>query len=153
MDTISNQSIPYERSYHSIMQLFGGLVVGLGVILTVMGSFSLFSSWRTVGGSHYYWTAFIGLPLIALGSAVTQSENLRSVDVSLAGDNTTRLPVDDITYEVAKACMRCHATNPTSANFCNQCGSSLKASNCKSCGAKINHNARFCTHCGKSLVF
>ena len=53
----------------------------LGVILTLVGSFSLFSSWATIGGSRYYWAAFLGLPLIAVGSAFTQSENLTPLDV------------------------------------------------------------------------
>ena len=84
MATTSTESIPYartnhgpyERTNHSIVRFFGAIIAGFGVILTAVGSFSLFSSWGTIGGSRYYWAAFLGLPLIAVGSAFTQSENL-----------------------------------------------------------------------------
>jgi ribosomal protein L40E len=134
------------------MRVLGGIVVALGLVLTVIGSVSLFSSWRTIGSSHYYWAAFLGLPLIAVGSAFTHSESLGVHDVNLSGEMTpvaTNLGTRD---DFAVPCARCQATNPTHANFCNQCGTSLSDPTCLGCGARITRNARFCTQCGKSLV-
>ena len=85
----------YERTNHSVMRFFGVIIVGLGVILTLVGSFSLFSSWGTIGGSRYYWAAFLGLPLIAVGSAFTQSEHLTPYDVELYDDRTPRAGPDE----------------------------------------------------------
>lgn len=151
MATTSPESIPFQRSHHSVLRLFGAIIVGLGVILTVVGSFSLFSSWGTIGGSRYYWAAFLGLPLIAVGSAFTQSENLTVLDVSLDDDRPARATGQPASKSVV-ACEHCHATNPAGANFCNQCGNSLVIPTCAGCGAKLSWNARFCTHCGKCLV-
>jgi ribosomal protein L40E len=159
MATTSTKSItfpqadqsPHERTNHAVMRLFGAILAGFGVILTLVGSFSLFSSWGTVGGSRYYWAPFLGLPLIALGSAITQSEHLTPCEVTLYDDRSPRA-ADQATREAVVACERCHTTNPSLANFCNQCGTSLLAPICVACGAKIPANSRFCTHCGKSLV-
>ncbi len=67
MATTSPEGISFQRSHHSILRLFGAVIVGIGVALTLVGSISLFSSWGTIGGSRYYWAAFLGLPLIARG--------------------------------------------------------------------------------------
>jgi len=159
MVTTSTQSISFQqtnqsasvRTNHSVMRLFGVIIVGFGAILTVVGAFSLFSSWGTIGGSRYYWAAFLGLPLIAVGSALTEPENLTSYELTLCDDRNSRA-AQQATREQVVACGRCHSTNPSAANFCNQCGTSLVAPICVGCGAKINRNARFCTHCGKLLV-
>jgi hypothetical protein len=151
MVTTSTESIAHERSYYSVMWLFGAIIVGAGVILTTVGSFSLFSSWETTGGSRYYWAAFLGLPLIAVGSAFTQAENLSVSDEGLY-DERTIVERDKPARDAFVSCEFCRATNPSAASFCNQCGKSLKAPMCGTCGAKMMPNARFCTHCGKSMV-
>jgi ribosomal protein L40E len=152
MATTAPESIPFERSHHPVLRFFGAIIVVLGVLLTVVGALSLFSSWGTIGGSRYYWAPFLGLPLIALGSAFAQSENLTSDHVDLSDERTPRT-ADQTTRGTVVACERCHATNPSAANFCNQCGTSLAVPTCPGCGARITRNARFCTHCGKTLVW
>ena len=147
----STESIAHERSYYSVMWLFGAIIVGAGVILTTVGSFSLFSSWGMIGGSRYYWAAFLGLPLIAVGSAFTQTENLDASDEDLFV-HRTKLESDEPARGGGVMCELCRATNPSGASFCNQCGKSLKPPVCVSCGTKMTPNARFCTHCGKSMV-
>ena len=94
MVTTSTESVAYERSHYNVLRLFGAIIVGAGVILTTVGSFSLFSSWATTGGSRYYWAAFLGLPLIAVGSAFTQAENLSASDEDLF-DHRTKLERDE----------------------------------------------------------
>ena len=141
-----------QRRRHDFLRVFGVMVVGLGVVLTAVGSISLFASWGSVGGSRYYWAAFLGLPLVAVGSAFSQAENLTGYEVSLAGDITPVATEMGRSYEAVVACARCQATNPPAAKFCNQCGTSLMAPTCGGCGARLTWNARFCTRCGKALV-
>jgi ribosomal protein L40E len=146
----TNQSTP-EGANHSLKRLFGVTTVALGVLLTLVGVLSLFSSWGIVGGSRYYWAAFLGLPLIVVGSEFTEPKNLTPFEADL-NDNRTPRAADQTKHALIMGCQRCHATNPSGANFCNQCGISLQIPTCVSCGATIPSKARFCTHCGKWLV-
>ena len=107
---------PYERTNHSVLRFFGAIIVGLGVILTLVGSFSLFSSWGTIGGSRYYWAAFLGLPLIAVGSAFTQSEHLTPSEVDLYDDQTPRA-VDQTKREAVVACEALSRHQPVLCEF------------------------------------
>ena len=148
---------PYQRDAGRFLRVLGAMIVGLGVVLTAIGSISLFSSWNAVGGSRYYWAAFLGLPLIAIGSALTESHNLTAFQRNHAGELT---PVaDGLANKTGDAkppeanidCQRCHAVNPGTAKFCHQCGTALMSSKCPDCGAVVTPNAKFCNQCGKPL--
>jgi Double zinc ribbon len=145
-------SAPHRKRPPGFLRAVGTIVVVLGVALTVIGSISLFASWGTIGGSRYYWAAFLGLPLIAIGSAITQPEILGVHDVSLSRE-VNSVAIDPRTQnEAAVTCAHCEAANVSTANFCNQCGTLLKVRTCVGCGAKVTWNARFCTRCDKSLI-
>jgi class 3 adenylate cyclase/tetratricopeptide (TPR) repeat protein len=47
-------------------------------------------------------------------------------------------------------CVRCHAQNPDSAQFCHECGGRLRAV-CPRCGARVEATNKFCGGCGTSL--
>jgi ribosomal protein L40E len=149
---------PHGHEFPTFPRALGIILVGLGVILTVVGAVSLVSSWGTIGGSRYFWAAYLGLPLIALGSVLTQSRNLSADRLSTSGDRNQTVN-DGVSaasgqtpLETTIDCQRCHAPNPGDAKFCNQCGNALKASACPECGAEVTPNARFCNQCGKSLA-
>ena len=146
------ESAAHRHGYPGFLRFLGAMVVAVGVVLTALGSISLFSSWGVVGGSRYYWAAFLGLPLIAIGSAFTEAENLSACDVNLSEEMTLAARERRTGDGAVIACERCRATNAAAANFCNQCGTALNAPACVGCGARITWNARFCTYCGKSRV-
>lgn len=47
-------------------------------------------------------------------------------------------------------CNRCQQTNPAQAQFCQQCGNSLKANSCRNCNTQLAAGAKFCTQCGQA---
>jgi ribosomal protein L40E len=51
------------------------------------------------------------------------------------------------------ACPSCGAENPEEANFCNECGVSLRQTvACGACGAENRSGARFCGQCGQKMA-
>ena len=129
----------------------------LGVILTVIGLISWASSWGKIGAARYYWAAFLGLPIIAVGSALMGLRNLGPTSRRLSGEMVlvARNDVNGLNQVTVEdnvvTCNRCQATNSARARFCNQCGTALNASTCPGCGAEHTPDARFCSQCGKSL--
>ena len=51
----------------------------------------------------------------------------------------------------AAACRNCGTFNEQSANFCIECGQSLKRRACGGCGTENPSSARFCAQCGEKL--
>jgi len=89
------------------------MIVGVGVILTAIGLISLVSSWGAIGAARYFRAAFLGLPLIALGSGLAQARKLGAYSrdlsrhmVPVARNNVNTL--DQQEHRCA-ACERCHA--------------------------------------------
>ena len=76
MATIPPPHAADRSGFQRFMRYFGAMIVGFGVVLTAVGSISLFSSWGFIGGSKYYWAAYLGIPLIAVGSGLAEFENL-----------------------------------------------------------------------------
>ena len=125
MDHISARSMPDQRSVQGRLTVFGALVVGVGVILTAIGSISLFCSWGTIGGSPYYWAAYLGISLVAVGSAFTEVEDHTRINLDLS-EELTPAAMNRANYDEAVAfCEVCRATNPAATNFCNNCGTRL----------------------------
>ncbi len=51
-----------------------------------------------------------------------------------------------------RPCVRCGTMNETTANFCIECGDSLKRSTCGGCGTENPATAKFCAQCGEKLT-
>ncbi|MBO9474099.1 AAA family ATPase [Shimia sp. R10_1] len=52
---------------------------------------------------------------------------------------------------LVSSCSQCGTENPVGANFCQQCGGSLKDA-CQNCGHVNGLDAKFCTQCGTALA-
>jgi hypothetical protein len=153
MSNIPRMGAPVPRTLKGFLRYFGAMLVGAGVILTVIGVYSRFSSWNVIGASRYFWAAFLGLPLIAIGSFLNQSANVGVYRRFSSGELTLDAEeLDDRTSERPMVkCERCQTLNAAIARFCNQCGIALAALTCLGCGAEVTPGARFCHQCGKPL--
>lgn len=49
-------------------------------------------------------------------------------------------------------CVSCGTINEESANFCIECGASLKRGTCGGCGTENPATAKFCAQCGEKLM-
>ena len=151
MDNSPPVSVQDTRGIQGAAWYLGVTVIVLGLALTLCGVGSLVASWVAGGASQYYWAAFLGLPVIALGSALTESRKLVSYEQTDSGEMVPVTSVQSTITGAVVTCGRCQATNPSAAEFCNRCGTALETSNCLQCGAEAPPNARFCTQCGAAF--
>src|SRR5687767_8391831 len=77
---------PRHTDMRNTLRAIGPLVVIVGVIFTVIGLGSFFSSFGTFEPPRYFWCAFVGLPLIGLGSAICKFAYLGAVTRYMANE-------------------------------------------------------------------
>jgi Double zinc ribbon len=174
-----NRVNPRAPSQRSTLRAFGWLLVCAGAPLTIIGLVSFFTSFNnpgTAGMPQYFWCAFIGLPLVAIGVRLLKIGYLGSIARYVAGET---MPVGtdalgqiaehgkDSVRELARAvgeglrsraesevpCPHCGEGNDPDARFCDDCGAPLgRGAMCAGCGHANDAAARFCNRCGKPLA-
>jgi len=70
-----NEIDPQHSDTRDFLRVLGPLVAGVGLIFTIIGIGNFFASFYSFGpGSfglpRYFWCAFIGLPLLAVGGSI-----------------------------------------------------------------------------------
>jgi hypothetical protein len=164
---------PGHSSTRGVLRVVGPLLVAVGLIFTIAGIGSFFSSFGTFEPPRYFWCAFVGLPLVALGVAISKYAFMGGLFRYVAGE-TAPVAKDTFNYmaegtqqgvrTMAAAvgeglrgsgtelhCGKCGQPNDPDARFCQKCGASL-GTTCPSCGHLNDAGARFCTACGKPVA-
>jgi hypothetical protein len=164
----------------ALLRVVGPAVVLLGAIFLIVGIGNFFASFGSFEPPRYFWCAFVGMPLLAGGMAISKFAFIGAVTRYLA-DEVAPVGKDVVNYmaegtqdavrSVAAAvgeglrgdspgqathglhCPKCGTPNETTAKFCKACGTGLvKSLHCPSCGGLNDADARFCDHCGKPLA-
>lgn len=177
---MSQQIDPQHTQTRDILRVVGPAVIIVGLIFTAIGIGSFFSSFGSFEMPRYFWCAFVGIPLLGLGSLICKFAFMGAVSRYVANEiapvgkdvvNYMAEGTKDAVRDVATAvgdglrggafametrgvrCHKCNADNEARANFCNGCGASLaKAKPCACCGEMNDPDARFCDHCGKAVA-
>ncbi len=164
---------PGQSNTRGILRVVGPLLAGVGLIFTIAGIGSFFASFGTFQPPRYFWCAFVGLPLGALGMGISKYAFMGSMFRYMAGE-TAPVAKDTFNYLVEGTqpgvrsmataigeglrgggsvlqCSKCGQPNDSDARFCRKCGVSLNAS-CPACGHLNDPGASFCDSCGKPLA-
>lgn len=143
-----------QDAWRSFLRIGGGVAVGIGGLLTVMALGDFFASMGTFQPPRNFWMAFVGLPLVAIGSGMLRAGFLGPATRYVAGEVT---PVIGDTLDAlgiggaARRCASCGAENDADARFCDDCGAALRRE-CASCATANAPDARFCDGCGAALA-
>jgi len=143
---------PSHSTSRQFLRMLGPTTAVLGLLLTIIGFGSLLSSFGSPEMPKYFWCAFIGLPLLGVGVAMSQFGFLGSFIRYVSGEAA---PVQKDTFNylaegtkegvktvataigeglaagmrkdeyVGKHCLTCNHENEMDAKFCKNCGSSL----------------------------
>ena len=182
-DLEKNDQAPMDSDHDNVrdmLRVLGPVGVGIGLIFALVGLGSFFSSFGSFQPPRYFWCAFIGLPFIALGSAICKFAFMGAVsryiadEVAPVGKDVVNYMADgthDALRQAATAvsegirtglsaaetseipCPECKTPNEPSAKFCKGCGKPLgKTRRCAACGQLNDSDARFCDHCGKAIA-
>ena len=169
---------PRHEDVRAVLRLVGPAVALVGLLFTVVGIGSFFSSFGTFEPPRYFWCAFVGLPLLAIGVGISKFAFMGAIGRYVAGEvapvgkdvvnymaHGTRDAVREVAGAIgdglrsgpagersAVACPSCRADNEADASFCKSCGSALgKVKPCPNCGHDNDADARFCNTCGKPI--
>ena len=166
---------PGHTQVRGALRTIGPCILAVGGILTLIGLGSFFSSFGTFNPPRYFWCAFLGMPLMALGAGLTKFGYMGAVARYVAGEaapvgkdtfNYIAEGTQDGVRTVAGAiregftgvsagteiqCSACSQTNDANAKFCSGCGAAV-AVMCGSCDTVNDTSARFCDNCGASLT-
>lgn len=161
------------------LRRIGPLVAIAGAVLVAIGMLSFFTAFGGGGRPTYFWCAFVGMPLLAIGLAITKFGYVGTITRYVANETTpvgvdvvntmahgTKDAVRDVATAVGEGlgaarggervevvrCHKCNATNDADASFCKACGTPLvKSRPCPSCHELNDPDARFCDRCGKPI--
>src|SRR5271166_4492305 len=77
---------PGHSRSKQFLRLLGPIIVGLGLLFTIIGFGSLLSSFGSHELPRYFWCAFIGLPLLFVGVAMSMFGFLGSFTRYVSGE-------------------------------------------------------------------
>ncbi len=77
---------PQHSDIRDLLRVVGPLVVGVGLIFTIIGVTSFFSAFSGGGFPSQFWCAFVGLPLMALGTAICKFAYIGAVTRYIAAE-------------------------------------------------------------------
>lgn len=155
--------LPDQQGWRSFFRVGGGVALGLGVLLTGVAVLDFFSGFGRFGtpenigspsfGPSNFWMAFVGMPLIALGSWMLKAGYLGAATRYVSGEVTP--PLRDALGQLGVGggqvvCASCGGRSAADAKFCDDCGAALRRT-CSSCGADNAPDAKFCDECGTAL--
>ncbi len=167
---------PKHAEIRQVLRIVGPLVAVVGLLLIAIGFGSFFMSLGKFEPPRFFWCAFLGMPLLFLGIAMSQFGFLGAVaryqagELAPVGKDTinylaegTKDGVQTIAAAVGAGlaqnatgpdkmvpCPECGHAGDVQAKFCDACGASL-AKVCPSCGHVNDRDANFCANCGNGL--
>lgn len=163
--------LPDTQIARSGLRAVGVLLVAVGGVFTVVGLVSFFSAFGGGGAPELFWCAFVGLPLLGIGTACLKAGYLGSIARYVASE-TAPVAADTVDYVAretrdtirsvagaitegvrghassARECPSCRAAQRDDARFCDRCGTSLAAATCAKCRTALDAAASFCHACG-----
>ena len=172
---------PGHTGIRGVLRIVGPGLVIVGLIFTAVGIGSFFSSFGSFGGMpRNFWCAFVGLPMIGVGIAISKFAFLGAIGRYMAGEvapvakdtfnymaDGTKDGVRNIAGAIGEGlraggaqggsatvvrCHKCNAENDADAKFCDNCAAPLmKTKACPSCGEMNDPDARFCDNCGREI--
>jgi RNA polymerase subunit RPABC4/transcription elongation factor Spt4 len=166
---------PGHKETRNVLRIAGPVVAVAGLVFIVIGLGSFFAAFGSFGPPRYFWCAFVGMPLLAIGGAITSFGYIGRVARYKAGE-VAPVGKDVFNYlaegskegvkAVASAvgeglgiaggagktkvrCRKCGHLDEEDAKFCSSCGQGLtKSKSCPTCRELNDPDAGFCDKCG-----
>lgn len=143
-----------QGTWRTLLRVGGPILLGIGLILAAIGFIDFFSAFGSFGGMpRNFWMAFIGLPLMGLGTTMIKAGYLGPASRYVAGEVSPTLR-DTLGFLGVGGgelvCASCGGRNAADAKFCDDCGLPLRRV-CAACRAANAGDAKFCDDCGLQL--
>ena len=170
---MSQEIDPQHSDIRDLLRVIGPLVVGVGLIFTIIGVLSFFSSFNNFGPGNfgfpkYIWCIFVGMPLMAIGLGICKFAFMGAVtryiadEVAPVGKDVVNYMVDgtkdsvrDLSASVSEGISEGVETHvhagKAEAILCPRCNhiNEAEALYCKNCGAPLLKTSH-CPNCNES---
>ncbi len=138
-----------------IIRIVGGVLLLLGVVLTVVGAVDFFSAFGKREIPKLFWLMMLGLPLIGIGAGFSFFGFSGAIQSYAAKESVPAVKplvsaASDALQNKAISCPHCQTENDGDDKFCKACGKPL-VKICDACGKPQDADAKFCGDCGKEL--
>jgi hypothetical protein len=144
---------PKHASTRAVLRVVGPALALIGLVLIVIALVSFFSSSGTFGPPRYFWCAFLGIPVLFVGLAMSQYGYFGSIIRYVAGEAA---PVQKDTFnylaEGTQQGIRTAARAAGEGLAAGMGGSGRAAVVCSRCKHGNEPAARFCSNCGTALA-
>ena len=119
-----------QAGLRSFLRIGGPILLGVGLLLTAIALADFFGSMGSFTPPRNFWMGFVGLPLIAVGSWMTQAGFLGAASRYVAGEVSPviRDAIGAMRADEAIAgriCSDCGGESAADATFCDDCGKQL----------------------------
>ena len=78
---------PRHSGIRDVLRIGGPLVAGVGLLFMIVGFGSFFASFGSFEPPRYFWCAFVGMPLLFIGTAMCMYGYLGSFYRYVAGES------------------------------------------------------------------
>lgn len=170
---------PDHDDHRSALRVLGWLLTLAGAGFTAVGFLSFFAAFGGGGIPDKFWCAFVGMPLLGIGTMLLKAGYLGAMSRYVAGETApvvadtadyvlgrSKRGVRRVTQAIAEGlgntstaapptqeCGVCRAPQRAGAKFCDACGAAMaSAPVCPSCRHENQPGARFCSGCGLALT-
>jgi hypothetical protein len=138
---------PKHSVTRTVLRTLGLTLAGAGLLFVVVGAASFFSSIGTFEPPKYFWCAFVGIPLLFVGIALSMFAFYGSFARYYFGEaapvvkdtfnymaEETKGGVKTIAQAIGEGlstarpmatCSRCNQANDADAKFCKHCGAAM----------------------------
>ncbi|HUW31359.1 MAG TPA: zinc ribbon domain-containing protein [Planctomycetota bacterium] len=149
---------PGHEEKRAVLRVFGVLILAAGIIITIIAFADLIVSGSSFKMPHYAWLAFIGIPLMGVGSALCKFGFMGSVarysagEMAPVGKDTFNYVADgtkDSLKGVAQAVGSGLAAGMGAAGTGQQSAAKVRCHKCNQLNAAA---AKFCSQCGAALL-
>ena len=159
-----------HKKAKKILKIVGITLIVIGAGFAIAGITSFFIAFGSQSGMpKYFWMAFIGLPLLAIGSALTVFGYHKEITKYVKNESAPVVKelYGDLSPEFSdlankfnntqgkdtkkKICTHCGTVNDFDDKFCKKCGKPIEPKICPKCGAICDDDSVYCQKCGTKL--
>jgi hypothetical protein len=143
---------PRHTSTKQVLRIVGPVLAGLGLLFTIIGFGSFFSSFGSFEPPRYFWCVFVGLPLLFVGAAVSMVAFSGSFARYYFGETTPVLK-DTFNYlaEGTQGGVRTTA-QAVGEGLSQGLASGAPKATCPKCQQANDADGKFCKHCGAEMA-
>ncbi|NLY54876.1 MAG: zinc ribbon domain-containing protein [Firmicutes bacterium] len=146
-----------QQAVRNTLRSLGPIILGVGVLFTVIGFVSFLKAFSGGGPPTRFWCAFVGLPLIALGSSLARFGYMGDVSRYVAGE-VAPVAKDTINYladgsaEAIKKVSQAVSEGIAESRVAATPAGSTTLVRCHKCNHTNRVDAKYCNECGTALL-